>query len=226
MGFKHAQADCQHCDSLWLKALRSRFAAFTKKGDLASNTRHSFSAVAEVPHETIACEPEQNNRVFSFLLALPGPWKHLESTTLAQLSLWVAAYPQSSWFDLFWLWANQTPSKWTRETYFPILQWAQDFKIFIRHLHNYTEYNQQWNVRFYCIFFLKLLDVMTCAVEGDMGLDFQTSPVPLAKEKISFHPNPAKKTGENPVPFQSWKNDSHSRFFFFFFQNLSVTLKI
>ncbi len=75
---------------------------------------------------------------------------------------------------------------------------------------------------FIVFFFLKLLDVMTCAVEGDMGLDFQTSPIPLAQEKISFHPNPAKKTGENPVPFQSWKNDSHSRVFYFS-QNLSVT---
>ncbi len=62
---------------------------------------------------------------------------------------------------------------------------------------------------------------MTCAVEGDMGLDFQTSPIPLAQEKISSHPNPAKKTGENPILFQSRKNDSHSRVFFSFSESVS-----
>ncbi len=54
-----------------------------------------------------------------------------------------------------------------------------------------------------------LLD-LECSLEGDTGVDFQTSPVPLPQKKISSHPNPTKKLGENPVPFHSRKNDSHS----------------
>ncbi|KAI2664199.1 hypothetical protein H4Q32_002341 [Labeo rohita] len=47
-------------------------------------------------------------------------------------------------------------------------------------------------------------------VEGDTGVDFQISPVPLPQKKIPSHPNPTKKLGKNPVPSQSRKNDSHS----------------
>ncbi len=49
-----------------------------------------------------------------------------------------------------------------------------------------------------------------CILEGDTGVDFQTSPVPLPQKIISSRPNPTKKLGENPVPFHSRKNDSHS----------------
>ncbi len=50
-------------------------------------------------------------------------------------------------------------------------------------------------------------------------------------KKISTRPNPMKKLGENTVPFQSWKKDSHSLplpfcvFIYMFFRNLSVALK-
>ncbi len=47
------------------------------------------------------------------------------------------------------------------------------------------------------------------AVEGDTGVNSQTSPVPLPQKLISSRPNPTKKLGENPVPFHSRKNDSH-----------------
>ncbi len=53
-------------------------------------------------------------------------------------------------------------------------------------------------------------------LEGDTGVNSQTSPVPLPQKLISSRPNPTKKLGENPVPFHSRKNDSHSRVFFFF----------
>ncbi len=52
-------------------------------------------------------------------------------------------------------------------------------------------------------------------VEGDTGVDFQTSPVPRPQKKILFRPNPTKKLGENPVPSHSRKNDSHSCLFLF-----------
>ncbi len=48
------------------------------------------------------------------------------------------------------------------------------------------------------------------ALEGDTGVNSQTSPVPLPQKCISSHSNPTKKLGENPVPFHSRKNDSHS----------------
>ncbi len=37
-------------------------------------------------------------------------------------------------------------------------------------------------------------------VEGDTGVNSQTSPVPLPQTFISSRPNPTKKLGENPVP--------------------------
>ncbi len=49
-----------------------------------------------------------------------------------------------------------------------------------------------------------------CKLEGDTGVNSQTSPVPLPQKCISSRPNPTKKLGENPVPFHSRKNDSHS----------------
>ncbi len=63
-------------------------------------------------------------------------------------------------------------------------------------------------------------------LEGDTGVNSQTSPVPVPQKWISSRPNPTKKLGENPVPFHSRKNDSHSLplpcfFFFFFCRNLS-----
>ncbi len=42
------------------------------------------------------------------------------------------------------------------------------------------------------------------------GVNSQTSPVPLTQKLISSRPNPTKKLGENPVPFHSRMNDSHS----------------
>ncbi len=68
-------------------------------------------------------------------------------------------------------------------------------------------------------------------LEDDTGVNSQTSPVPLPQKCISSRPNPTKKLGENPVPFHSRKNDSHSLplpccVFFFFCRNLSVTVKI
>ncbi len=66
-------------------------------------------------------------------------------------------------------------------------------------------------------------------IEGDPGVDFQTSPVPLPQKKISSRPNPTKKSGGNPVPFYSQKKDSHSFPLPFFFGgglNMSVTVKI
>ncbi len=55
-----------------------------------------------------------------------------------------------------------------------------------------------------------------CVLEGDTGVNSQTSPVPLPQKLISSRPNPTKKLGENPVPFHSRKNDSHSRVVVFF----------
>ncbi len=52
--------------------------------------------------------------------------------------------------------------------------------------------------------------ILMWEIEGDTGVDFQTSPIPLPQKKISSRPNPTKKLGENPVPFQSRKNDFHS----------------
>ncbi len=49
-----------------------------------------------------------------------------------------------------------------------------------------------------------------CVLEGDTGVNSQTSPVPLPQKLISSRPNPTKKLGENPVPFHSRKNDSPS----------------
>ncbi len=86
----HAQAalsglsNCQHCDSLQLKALRSRLATFTK--GLASNSHQSVSAVAEAPHETIAWgdayeseHMESEMTEYSpFLTLLPGHVQELE----------------------------------------------------------------------------------------------------------------------------------------------------
>ncbi len=65
-------------------------------------------------------------------------------------------------------------------------------------------------------------------LEGDTGVNSQTSPVPLPQKLISSRPNPTKKLGENPVPFHARKNDSHSLPlpFFFLCRNLSVTVKI
>ncbi len=70
-----------------------------------------------------------------------------------------------------------------------------------------------------------------CVLEGDTGVNSQTSPVPLPQKLISSRPNPTKKLGENPVTFHSRKNDSHSlplpcRVFFSLRRNLSVTVKI
>ncbi len=50
------------------------------------------------------------------------------------------------------------------------------------------------------------------AIEGDTGVDFQTSPAPLPqKKKISSRPNPTKKLGENPVPFFFFLSVSYSK---------------
>ncbi len=67
-------------------------------------------------------------------------------------------------------------------------------------------------------------------VEGDTGVNSQTSPIPLSQKLISSRPNPTKKLGENPVPSTPGRMTpipSHSRVVvFFFFRNLSVTVKI
>ncbi len=44
-------------------------------------------------------------------------------------------------------------------------------------------------------------------LEGDTGVDFQTSPIPLPQKKISSRPNPMKKLGEMPsrsTPGEEW----------------------
>jgi len=51
------------------------------------------------------------------------------------------------------------------------------------------------------------LSLSVCVLEGDTGVNSQTSPVPLPQKCISSRPNPTKKLGENPVPFHSRKND-------------------
>ncbi len=53
-------------------------------------------------------------------------------------------------------------------------------------------------------------------LEGDTGVNSQTSPVSLPQKLISSRPNPTKKLGKNPVPFHSRKKDSHSRVVVFF----------
>ncbi len=67
-------------------------------------------------------------------------------------------------------------------------------------------------------------------LEGDTGVNSQTSPVPLPQKLISSRPNPTKKLGENPVPSTPGRMTpipSHSRVVVFFFRlNLSVTVKI
>ncbi len=67
-------------------------------------------------------------------------------------------------------------------------------------------------------------------LEGDTGVNSQTSPVPLPQKLISSRPNPTKKLGENPVPSTPGRMTpipSHSRVGFFFLRrNLSVTVKI
>ncbi len=43
------------------------------------------------------------------------------------------------------------------------------------------------------------------SVEGDTGVNSQTSPVPLPQKWISSGPNPTKKLGGNPVPLlEEW----------------------
>ncbi len=72
--------------------------------------------------------------------------------------------------------------------------------------------------------------VLESGVEGDTGVNSQTSPIPLPQKCISSRPNPMKKLGENPVPSTPGRMTpipSHSRVVFFFFRrNLSVTVKI
>ncbi len=74
--------------------------------------------------------------------------------------------------------------------------------LFIRHILNDTGYNQKWKVKFECVcgFVFEL--------EGDTGVNSQTSPVSLPQKCISSRPNPMKNLGENPVP--STPIDSHS----------------
>ncbi len=64
----------------------------------------------------------------------------------------------------------------------------------------------------------KFLD--TSVLEGDMGVNSQTSPVPLPQKLISSRPNPTKKLGENPVPSTPGRMTpipSHSRVVVVFF---------
>ncbi len=56
---------------------------------------------------------------------------------------------------------------------------------------------------------------------GWHGSEFSNLSRPTPTNFNLFRPNPTKKLGENPVPFHTRKNDSHSlplpcRFFFFF----------
>ncbi len=82
-----------------------------------------------------------------------------------------------------------------------------------------------------CIYPILFIIAFVClsvhTLEGDTGVNSQTSPVPLPQKLISSRPNPMKKLGENPVPFHSRKNDSHSLplpvLFFFFFLPKSVS---
>ncbi len=71
---------------------------------------------------------------------------------------------------------------------------------------------------------------LECSVEGDTGVNSQTSPVPLPQKLFSSRPNPTKKLGENPVPSTPGRMTpipSHSRVVVFVFRrNLSVTVKI
>ncbi len=62
--------------------------------------------------------------------------------------------------------------------------------------------------------------VLESGVEGDTGVNSQTSPVPLPQKFISSRPNPMKKLGENHVPSTPGRMTpipSHSRVVFFFF---------
>ncbi len=65
-----------------------------------------------------------------------------------------------------------------------------------------------------CIYPILFIIAFVClfvhTLEGDTGVNSQTSPVPLPQKFISSRPNPMKKLGENPVPLHSRKNDSHS----------------
>ncbi len=67
-------------------------------------------------------------------------------------------------------------------------------------------------------------------LEGDTGVNSQTSPVPLPQKLISSRPQSHEKTGGKSRPVHSRKNDSHSLPLpcccFFFRRNLSVTVKI
>ncbi len=69
---------------------------------------------------------------------------------------------------------------------------------------------------------------ITSPLEGDTGVNSQTSPVPLPQKIISSRPNPTKKLGENPVPSRSTPGrmtpiPSHSRVVVFFFLPKSVS---
>ncbi len=75
----------------------------------------------------------------------------------------------------------------------------------------------------------RLLRYANCSgsnVEGDTGVNSQTSPVPLPQKLISSRPNPMKKLGENPVPSTPGRMTpipSHSRVVVFFFWPKSVS---
>ncbi len=60
-----------------------------------------------------------------------------------------------------------------------------------------------------CMYVCFSLSLSVCVLEGDTGVNSQTSPVPLPQKLISSRPNPTKKLGENPIP-------SHSRVVVFF----------
>ncbi len=57
---------------------------------------------------------------------------------------------------------------------------------------------------------LKAVEINTLLIEGDTGVNSQTSPVPLPQKLISSRPNPQKNWRKIPVPFHSRKNDTHS----------------
>ncbi len=60
-------------------------------------------------------------------------------------------------------------------------------------------------------------------LEGDTGVNSQTSPVPLPQKLIPSRPNPTKKLGENPVPSTPGRMTpipSHSRVVVFFFAEI------
>ncbi len=60
-------------------------------------------------------------------------------------------------------------------------------------------------------------------LEGDMGVNSQTSPIPLPQKLISSRPNPTKNLGENPVPSTPGRMTpipSHSRVVVVFFAEI------